>query len=257
MPDRGSQAARIRSANLEDRLRLSPMRSFPEADFTIEAVVILDSLYEDAAVRVIASQWNGNPAQPGWSLGITSAKSKHQPRNLILQFVGNAGYEVVPSDLHLELHKTHYVAASVRIAETGQAGITFYLQDLSDPEASLRTASVKHANTGGLASRAAFLIGGRDGQVNHGWEGLIDEVRLSRVALPKDQLLIHEGEPPPGALAGHWRFEADPGFFKDSAGVQPPLVRPARPKADPAATEAGLVDFCHVLLNSNGFLYVD
>ncbi len=257
MPDRGGQAARIRSANLEDRLHLSPMRSFPEGDFTIEAVVVLDSLYEDAAVRVIASQWNGNPAHPGWSLGITSAKSKHQPRNLILQFVGNEGYEVVPSDLHLELHKTHYVAASVRIAEIGQAGITFYLQDLSDPEASLRTASVKHANTGGLASRAAFVLGGRDGQVNHGWEGLIDEVRLSRVALPKDQLLIHENDPAPGVVAGHWRFEADPGFFKDSAGVQPPLLRPAKPKADPATSEAGLVDFCHVLLNSNGFLYVD
>jgi hypothetical protein len=103
----------------------------------------------------------------------------------------------------------------------------------------------------------AFTIGGRDGQPGHGWDGLIDEVRLSRTALPKEQLLIHDGEVAAGQVAGHWKFETDPGFLSDSAGLQPPLGRPARAKAEPAASEAGLVDFCHVLLNSNGFLYVD
>ncbi len=256
MPDRGGQAARLRNGHVEDRLRLSDMRSFPEADFTIEAIVILDSLFEDAQVRVIASQWDGNLEHRGWSLGITSEKSKHQPRNLVLQLVGNAGYEVIPSDLRIALHKTHYVAASVKIAETGESGITFTLLDLSDPEAPLRTANVKHASTGEYKSTVAFMIGGRDGQAGHGWDGLVDEVRLSRAALPKEQLLIHEGETA-GQVAGYWKFESDPGFFRDSAGLQPPLTRPARLKAGPAASESGLVDFCHVLLNSNGFLYVD
>ncbi len=255
MPDRGGQAARFRSASVEDRLRLSDPRSFPDADFTIEAVVILDSLFDDAQVRVIASHWNGNPKHPGWSLGITSAKSKHQPRNLILQLVGDAGYEVVASDLRIDLHKTHYVAASVRLAETGEAGVTFYLHDLSDPEAPLRTANVKHRVRGAIGSKAAFVIAGRDGPAGHGWDGLIDEVRLSRAALPKEQLLIGEGEA--ARVVGHWRFEPDPGFFADSAGLQPSLSRFAPRKPDPVASEAGLVDFCHVLLNSNGFLYVD
>ncbi|HVE38281.1 MAG TPA: DUF1553 domain-containing protein, partial [Planctomycetota bacterium] len=257
MPDRGGQAARFRSEHMEDRLCMDADPALPSSDFTIEAVVILDSLYEDAAVRVIASQWAGKPEQPGWSFGVTSVKSKHQPRNLILQLTGDGGTEVVPSDLHLELHKTHYVGASVRIGETGEGGVTFYMQDLSDPDAPLRVAAVRHKITGGYRSKAAFMIGGRDGQKVHGWDGLIDEVRLSRAALSKDQLLFVEGARTPDAVAGHWTFEPEPGFFKEAGGRVKPLGRPVLPKAPGVASETGLVDFCHVLLNSNEFLYVD
>jgi hypothetical protein len=257
MPDRGGQAARFRSEHVEDRLCMEADPALPSGDFTIEAIVILDSLYEDAAVRVIASQWSGKPEQPGWSFGVTSTKSKHQPRNLILQLTGDGGTEVVPSDLHLELHKTHYVGASVRIGETGEGGVTFYMQDLSDPEAPLRTAAVRHKVTGNYRSKSAFMIGGRDGQKLHGWDGLIDEVRLSRAALSKDQLLFVEGARTPEGVAGHWTFEPEPGFFKEAGGRVKPLGRPALPKAAGVASESGLVDFCHVLLNSNEFLYVD
>ncbi len=241
---------------MEDRLRLESEASLPSGDFTLEAVVILDSLYEDASVRVIASQWSGKPDQPGWSFGVTSAKSKHQPRNLILQLTGEGGTEVVASDLHLELHKTHYVAASVKLGETGEGGIVFYMQDLSDPDAPLRTASVRHKTTA-IRSKAAFVIGGRDGQKVHGWDGLIDEIRLSSNALAKDQLLLVESPASGGQTAGYWTFEHDPGFFKDASGKCKPLGRPAMPRAAGPASETGLVDFCHVILNSNEFLYVD
>ncbi|MBI3857324.1 MAG: DUF1553 domain-containing protein, partial [Planctomycetes bacterium] len=257
MPDRGGQAARFRSEHMEDRLCIDADPALPSGDFTVEAVVILDSLYEDAAVRVIASQWSGKPDQPGWSFGVTSAKSKHQPRNLILQLTGEGGTEVVASDLRLELHKTHYVSAAVKIGETGEGGIVFTLQDLSDPEAPLRTASVRHKVTGGTRSKAAFMIGGRDGQKVHGWDGLIDEVRLCRAALTQEQLLLVDGAPSNDVIAGHWTFEHDPGFFKEVNGRVKPLGRPAMPKAPGVASETGLVDFCHVLLNSNEFLYVD
>jgi hypothetical protein len=257
MPDRGGQAARFRSEHMEDRLCLEADPGLPSGDFSVEAVVILDSLYEDAAVRVIASQWSGKPGEPGWSFGVTSAKSKHQPRNLILQLTGEGGTEVVASDLRLELHKTHYVSVSVKIGETGEGGVMFYLQDLSDPEAPLRTASVRHKVTGGYRSKAAFMIGGRDGQKSHGWDGLIDEVRLSRAALPREQLLLVEGTPAGDAVAGHWTFEIEPGFFKENGGRLKPLGRPEMPKVPGVASETGLADFCHVLLNSNEFLYVD
>jgi hypothetical protein len=257
MPDRGGQAARFRSEHVEDRLCMDSTEALPSGDFTVEAVVVLDSLYEDAAVRVIASQWAGKPEAPGWSFGVTSAKSKHQPRNLILQLTGEGGTEVVASDLRLELHKTHYVSAVVKIGETGEGGVTFYMQDLSDPEAPLRTAGVRHKVTGGVRSKSAFMIGGRDGQKSHGWDGLIDEIRLSRAALPKEQLLLVEGAPPPEKIVGHWTFEADPGFFKEAGNRVKPLGRPEQPKAAGVASETGLIDFCHVILNSNEFLYVD
>jgi hypothetical protein len=257
MPDRGGQAARFRSDLPGDRLCMETEAPLASGDFTVEAVVILDSLYEDASVRVIASQWSGKPDQPGWSFGVTSAKSKHQPRNLILQLTGSGGSEVVASDLRLELHKTHYVAASVKIAESGEGGVTFYMQDLSDSEATLRTASVRHKVTGGLRSSASFMIAGRDGQKSHGWDGLIDEIRISRSALSKEELLLLETAPAPAGVAGHWTFESDPGFFKEARGRVKPLGRPVPAKPAGVASETGLVDFCHVLLNSNEYLYVD
>ena len=257
MPDRGGQAARFRSEHVEDRLCMEADPALPSTDFTIEAVVILDSLYEDAAVRVIASQWAGKPELPGWSFGVTSVKSKHQPRNLILQLTGEGGTEVVASDLRLELHKTHYVSAVVKIGETGEGGITFYMQDLSDPDAPLRTAAVRHKVTGGYRSKSSFMIGGRDGQKSHGWDGLIDEIRLSRVALPKEQLLLVDGVPQGTSVVGHWTFESDPGFFKEVGNRVKPLGRPELPKTPGVASESGLIDFCHVILNSNEFLYVD
>ena len=56
---------------------------------------------------------------------------------------------------------------------------------------------------------------------------------------------------------GHWTFEPDPGFFKEVRGRVKPLGRPVTAKVPAVASETGLVDFCHVLLNSNEFLYVD
>jgi hypothetical protein len=93
---------------------------------------------------------------------------------------------------------------------------------------------------------------------------LIDEVRLSKKALAKEELLYNDGGPARTSICGHWLFEDQPGIFKDSAGVQADLVKPAAaPSAAATAAQSGvkadaaLVDFCHVLLNSNRFLYVD
>jgi hypothetical protein len=253
-PHRGGQSVRIRGANVEDRLRLADAPLLPSADFTVEAMVVLESLHEDAQVRVIASQWAGKVDQPGWSLGVTGQKSKHEPRNLILQLVGDAGYEVVPSDLRVDLHKLHYVAVSVRIRETGEGGATFLLKDLSDPDAPVRAASVPHRVTGRYRSKAALVVGGRDGPAGHGWDGLIDEVRISDAALSREELLLHDGAP--ASVVAHWKFEPAPGILADSAGRQRPLARTA-PRAEAGRADAAWIDLCHVLLNSNEFLHVD
>ena len=71
-----------------------------EGDFTVEAFVQLESIYDDSKVRVIAAEWDGDQKLAGWSFGVTSEKSKYKPRNVVLQLVNAAGeYEVVPSDL--------------------------------------------------------------------------------------------------------------------------------------------------------------
>jgi hypothetical protein len=88
-------------------------------EFTVEAIVKLESIDVNAAVRTIASRWNGgkeNVESFGWSLGVTGEKSRFKPRNLIVQLVGedenaNMAYEVVPSDLRIELDVSYHIAA--------------------------------------------------------------------------------------------------------------------------------------------------
>jgi hypothetical protein len=84
---------------------------------------------------------------------------------------------------------------------------------------------------------------------------LIDEVRISREALTKEELLFNDGQPPKAFVCGHWVFEDQPGIFKDSAGVQGDLAKTVVKKNTPV--DPGLVDLCHVILNSDGFLYLD
>jgi hypothetical protein len=287
MPQTGGLGVLVRDASPGDMLRLPSASADADAlfddEFTIEAFVLLESIYEDASVRVIASRWDGRPDHPGWSLGVTSEKSKHQPRNLILQLAAEAkdgdgragGYEVVASNLRLDLHKTYYVAVSVKLKEESEAGVTFYVKDVGDMDAPLLSVGVRHRITAPVASKSPLIIGGREPEARkrvNGWDGLIGEVRISRAALESEELLWNDGAPKnKAAIVGHWKFEETPGLMKDWTGVQRDLVkfdpsqsvandRPALKAASQAPStnvDAALLDFCHVLFNSNEFLYVE
>ena len=261
LPSKG-QAAVIDRSRPEDRLTLPDNPTLPSEDFTVEAVIVLRSVYQDATVCTIVSHWDDNNSRPGWALGVTSQRSSYQPRNLILQLVGDpaqggAGYEVIASDLRPELNKPYYVAVSVRITDTSPSGITFYLKDLSDPDSPLQTARVAHQVTGHHRSSAALMIGGRDGSSRHQWDGLIDEVRISDSARPEQELLIHDSQVDQ-ATVGFWRFESEPGFFQDASPRANHLTRASASPADREDPRTiALRELCHILLNSNEFLYLD
>ena len=260
MPSRESVGAALKPTSRQKTLYIPDSESLPTEDFTIEAIVVINSLYEDASVRTIAAQWDGNHGHPGWSFGVTSKKSAYDPRNLILQIVGDpkqggTGYEVVASNLRPELNRPYYLAASVKPSDSSEKGITFYMQDLSAKDTPLQSAYVAHKATTLIKSTESFTIGGRAKIKHHTWDGLIDEVRLSKAALDRDALLLGE-KPNSGSIAGHWKFEAEPGFFLDSSPHQNNIASAGEnPNEDPKT--AALVDFCHILLNSNEFLYVD
>ena len=135
---RGTGAARLHPESAHERLHLPSHVELPEGDFTIESVFVLDSLYEDAAVRPLASQWSGDEKHPGWSLGVTSKRSRFQSRNLILQLAGETiegrfEYHVLPSNLHVELGQAYYAAAVVHLAREGEPGqVEFYLQQFTE-----------------------------------------------------------------------------------------------------------------------------
>ncbi|SVA58758.1 uncharacterized protein METZ01_LOCUS111612, partial [marine metagenome] len=208
---------KVKGFGLSDRaLWLQPSSRFEQLEwkepedilgdaFTIEAVATLDSIHADASANTLVSRWNGNHRSSGWTFVVTSAKSRYEPRNFALQIIGeNIGgdvvYEVVPSNLRVPTGKPVYLAASVATSPDGNSSTTFYLLDLSDPEAETQTAKVDFNVASRLQNASTkFLVGGRD-QRGHLWDGQLARLVLTSGALSKEQLLIAEPKDLPNRL---------------------------------------------------------
>ena len=223
-------------------------------DFSVEALVRLDSVDSSAAVRTIASRWTGGKDSIeayGWSLGVTGEKSGFKPRNLIVQLVGedenaNIGYEVVASNLRVELGHRYHVAITVSCAEHS---VSFRLKDLDHPEAAVQTAVVAHALKGKLGYGASsFVVGGLSKRSpQHLWDGAIEALRLASGRLSEAEL-TEDASRWNNALAT-WNAKGGVGEFWAWSGDGK-----STESADPR--RQAFADLCQVLLNSNEFLYL-
>jgi hypothetical protein len=229
--------------------------------FTIEAYFQVRSVYDSGSVRTVAAKWNGNRHTAGWAFGVTGKGSRRKPQTLVMQLFGNTSTgdlaeAAVFSDQHVALNKPYYAAASVRMAGDQPGSVDFFLKDLSDDDEPMSRVRVEHRIVGGISNSLPITLG-RRGKANHGlFDGLIDDVRLSRGPLEVgDLLLTNEGVDV--TTIGYWQFEAEPGIFRDSSryGRRIETSPPKADRSDPHYT--ALVDLCHVLMNSNEFLYVD
>ena len=262
MAFRDGRAAALTPGTPMDRLTIPDQPAFPGGDFTIESFIVMKSAYTDGQVRTIAAQWDGDKAHPGWAFGVTGAQSRYKPQTLVLLLRGTEPWsekdpvEPVFSGLTIEPGRPYFVAVSVKLADTGETGVTFYSKDLSNDDEPMQVANVAHKITAGIRSTAPLRIGARGDDAKHLFDGLIDDVRLSTVPLASEQLLLTSAATTE-TTAGYWKFENDPGVYKDSsqrhADIVPRIIE--APKVDPRA--AALADFCQMLLNSNEFLYLD
>ncbi|MDP7011914.1 MAG: DUF1553 domain-containing protein [Verrucomicrobiota bacterium] len=253
-----SPAALLKADSSQANLHAAKPGPMPKYDFTVEALIELHSLYPDASVRTIVSQWDSKKESAGWSFGVTSTKSSFKPRNLILQLIGDGnkkdhGYEVIASDLRPELKKPYYAAVSVKFDETGAGMATFYLRDLSSTTGKLQVAQKQFHQNKHYASKLAVVIGGRANIKGHVWDGLIDDVRLSNTALGEKDLVLSTNKARPDTLA-LWRF-AKGAFYRDESVHGNHLLEPHVDPPNPR--RAALADFCHALLNANESVYVD
>ncbi len=267
----GEKALWLQPGSRFERLELSGLK-LPEEDFTIEAVAVLDNVHSDASVNTLFSRWDGSPDHIGWSLGVTSAKSRFDPQNFILQIVGddfqkNRLYEVVASGLKVPLGKPVYLAAAISArpskADLAKGSATFYLKDLSDPEAPLQSATVPHQIVGGLSVKesVATLLGGR-AQAGHLWDGQVARLTVSEGTLRKEQLLVFPQRSDAESLLPEPRRVLDWTFTGPDGETPAPGTAWKRDAKDPAASGVpprllgAVSDFCHALLNSNEFLYL-
>ncbi len=227
----------------------------PSNQFTVQATVFLRSLYPDATVRTIASHWDSNTSHPGWALGVTSTKSAYKPRNLILQFVGKNSkgerkYEVVPSAIHLELNRPYTVTTAVDLTVPSAEGVLFVVKDLTTNE--IQTATVAHQVIESEEVPEPFIVGGRSKQKRHRWDGWIDQVLLQNITLTKSQILDSTFTAPVENIVGSWDFDSSEIPIRDAQNGRTLVVQGT--SNDPPAV---LVDICHILLNSNEFMYID
>jgi hypothetical protein len=205
-------------------------------------------------VRTIVSRWTGEKSSleaHGWSLGLTGRKSAHKPLNLILQLVGeddnmNTAYEVAPSGIILTLGKTYHVAARVSCSD---GTVVFSVKDLSAPELERRSVTVKHSIVGKLGiGTASPVIGGIFRRSPHQFDGRIDAIRISGGVLT-DDALTHDTARWTNTSAVIWEAKRPPtAGFEWTGGVS------IADSADPRVR--AIADLCHVLLNSNEFLYL-
>ncbi|MEM0968654.1 MAG: DUF1553 domain-containing protein [Verrucomicrobiota bacterium] len=260
--------AKVREAGLdlgENALWLQPGSRFEQLhlaetelegdSFTVEAVVSLDTIHKDASVNTLVSRWNGNQRSPGWTFGVTSAKSRYQPRNLIVQLIGSnvaggTAYEVVASGLRVPLQTPVYLAAVVSAQDRGNVGgtVRFYLKDLSMPNAELQSIEIPHSISQKVQKQETRLVtGGRD-QKGHLWDGQVARLALTDRELSAEELLFRSQE-----------AVADFKFTRVSGDEPAPGSHWERSR-EKIQTESqefmALADFCHALLNSNEFLYL-
>lgn len=249
-----ANASQFKEGTPQERL-VARVKEKEGDEFTVEAIVKLDSTDVNASVRTIASRWNNgkdNVESFGWSLGVTGEKSRFKPRNLIVQLVGedensNISYEVVASDLRMELGVTYHVAAKVSCATHT---VTFRVQEVSKPNAPVLTSTAQHGIRGKLSNGSSpLVIGGLAKRApSHQWQGRIEAARVVAELLPDTAL---------SANAATWRESLVSWNAKTGPTAQLAWEGPAggdTESNDPH--KLALADLCHVLLNTNEFFYL-
>lgn len=250
-----SNEAIFRDNTSHERLIVTAKDSVKEGeDFTIQSLVTLNSIDSGAAVRTITSRWNlgkDNLESYGWSLGVTGVKSRFKPNNLIVQLVGedentNISYEVVPSDIRLALDTPYHLAVSI---STTAKTITFRVTDLSKPNQKPQVAVVPHGIQRGIASGASNLvIGGLHQRTPpHQWHGRIEALQLT-TGTPADAELTHNTSKWKDSIL-HWNAleTLAPNIAWSGSDNSSDSNNPL---------QNAMTDLCHVLLNSNEFLYL-
>jgi len=260
LPARPGQALLLNPAEQSPRMIADVAAQDDIGGFTIEACFQLRSVFDSGAVRTIAARWDGNTQHSGWVFGVTGKGSRRKPQTLVLQLFGKtvAGVQreaALFSDHTVEFNVPYFAAVTVRPAssatEPGEA--VFYLRNLANEDEPISVVSVPLELASGLQNELPVSIGYRAGADSQ-FDGLLDDIRLTRGILAQEELLLTREAPGPATLA-FWRFEAQPGMLRDSS-VAGAALRLQSGASAQTSEQAALADLCHVLLNSSEFLYV-
>jgi hypothetical protein len=247
LPPEARVSLRLEPGSRYERLAL-PRVTLQQDHFAVSGVVQLDGIREDARVNILASKWSHHQGEPGWTLGVTSQKSRYGARNLIVQLVGrNPGgdleYEVVASGIRFPLGRPVLVKAEILAQPEGRGTVKFFLQDLSQEGLAIRK-EVSHNIAGDLQNaEVPIVLGGGARSKAHGWLGSFAWVRFVEgedSGHPPlrwtDHEVVFSNDKEKPTAGGQWLVEEDEDRWSED--------------------REAFVDFCHTLLMSNEFLYL-
>ena len=227
---------------------------------TIEAFFQIRSIYDSGAVRTLISKWSGKVSEPGWLFGVTGRGSRRKPQTLVFRSFGEkkngaVGDEIVFSDQHIELNTPYYAAVSFHVSGERAGTIDFYLKDLSNDDEQLGRITKTHQMKQVQGNNLPIAFGRMVRNRNSFFDGLIDDIRLSSKALDVESLLFTQESVTKSTL-GYWKFDPVPGMLQDSSPNQYEITHNDRIISAGNPRREAFVDLCHILLNSNEFLYV-
>ncbi|MFH1497553.1 MAG: LamG-like jellyroll fold domain-containing protein [Verrucomicrobiota bacterium] len=193
-------AARFTVAG-QDRFSLADNAALPSGSqpFTLETFLNLGSHATGGGLRTIATHGEGDSL--GWRLFVAGEGSGSQSRRLLFRFRANdnggqPGGTLVTIDSGFELlpGADYYLAVAFNPADTSASGLRIHLKNLT-ANGPLQTSSHSHGPTTVYDSPLTLYIG-------FGWDGLLDEVRITKRQLTVGELLISQAVPAtPSALA--------------------------------------------------------
>lgn len=176
------------------------------ADLTVEAFVNLTSASGDGQARVFAAQFGTTGTTRAFNFGVAgNTSSTFTDNNTLFLQVANAAGAVssIDTGFRLTTGVNYYLAASINAGalNAGADGqVTFYLKDLTNA-GTLQTATKTVTGFNAFYDPTqVFTIGSSSNGTTSRWDGIIDEVRFSDVALTSDQLLVAIPEPSSVAL---------------------------------------------------------
>ncbi len=220
-------------------------------DFTVEAIVNLEDIDQNAETRTLATRWNGDKKSLGWSIDVTGVKSRFQPRNILVQLVGedkngNPGYQIVASNLRLPVKRRQHLVVQVA---GSRREVVFTLRDLEEPGATAETAIVPMNDLSKLGQGDyPIVLGGQSvRRITRQWNGEIEALRVAPGRIPEDRLSDNPAKWEDGLVL--WRAADAPGPQFAWDGVEGDALA-----SDPL--RQAMTDLCQALLNSNEFFYL-
>ncbi len=224
-------------------------------EFTVESIVKLDSVDKNAELRTLISHWDGGKASLesfGWSIDVTGQKSRYKPRNILMQLVGedenaNIGYQVVASDIHIEVGRRYHLVVQVSSA---RHSVTFTVRDLDTPNAAAQSAVVSMDRLSKLSQGASPICLGGLGKRNptRQWDGQIEALRIVS-GTSADNMLSTDPETWNAGLFIWRAADSLPSQFTWSGAD-------SIAGSEDAPLLKAMTNLCQVLLTTNQFFYL-